>query len=430
MTQPSKKIAVIGSGPMGLACAYELLKNNHQVDIYERDDRLGGMSACFDFDGLTIERYYHFICHTDKPLFDLLDELKLSEKLRWQDTKMGFFYDGVLYKWGDPIHLLTFPKLDIISKLRYALHVFYTKNINNWAKLDQQNAIPWLKKWIGEKAYRMLWDYLFELKFYEHKENISAAWIGTRIKRVALSRTNLFTENLGYLEGGTDTLLQALESKIKANSGNIYFNSGVERILSANNQVQGVLVNGEKCFYDGVISTMPLPYVPRLAPELPPKIIAKIEDIHNCGVVCIILKLRSPLTDNFWLNVNDANLEIPGLIEYTNLYPMSESIVYIPFYMPKTHTKYNLDDSSFLEETIDYLHRINPAFTQDWIIATQVSRYEFAQPICTPDFYKQLPPMQTPIKGFVMADTSYYYPEDRSISESVKIGKKLAGLMK
>jgi protoporphyrinogen oxidase len=191
-----------------------------------------------------------------------------------------------------------------------------------------------------------------------------------------------------------------------------------------------VLVNGEKCFYDGVISTMPLPYVPRLAPELPPKIIAKIEDIHNCGVVCIILKLRSPLTDNFWLNVNDANLEIPGLIEYTNLYPMSESIVYIPFYMPKTHTKYNLDDSSFLEETIDYLHRINPAFTQDWIIATQVSRYEFAQPICTPDFYKQLPPMQTPIKGFVMADTSYYYPEDRSISESVKIGKKLAGLMK
>ncbi|OAD21647.1 Amine oxidase domain protein, partial [Candidatus Thiomargarita nelsonii] len=53
----TKKIAVIGSGPMGLACAYELLKNKYQVDIYERDDRIGGMSASFNFDGLKIEQY-------------------------------------------------------------------------------------------------------------------------------------------------------------------------------------------------------------------------------------------------------------------------------------------------------------------------------------------------------------------------------------
>jgi hypothetical protein len=37
--------------------------------------------------------------------------------------------------------------------------------------------------------------------------------------------------------------------------------------------------------------------------------------------------------------------------------------------------------------------------------------------------------MQTPIQGFFMADTSYYYPEDRSISESVKVGKRLAELV-
>jgi protoporphyrinogen oxidase len=430
MTQKSQKIAVIGSGPMGLACAYELLKNNHQVNVYERDDRLGGMSACFNFDGLTIERYYHFICRTDQPLFDLLDEIHLSDKLRWQETKMGFFYDGVLYKWGDPFHLLRFPKLDMISKLRYALHVFYTKSIKNWDKLDQQNAIPWLKKWLGNKAYQMLWDYLFELKFYEHKENISAAWIGTRIKRVALSRKNLLTENLGYLEGGSDTLLRALETEILAKGGQIYFSSGVERVLSEQNQVQGVVVNGEKRFYDGVISTMPLPYIPRVVPDLPAEIIAKIEAIQNCGVVCVILKLRSPLTENFWLNINDPKMEIPGLIEYTNLYPMPESIVYAPFYMPKTHPKYALENQLFIDEVLGYLHRINSTFSPDWIIASHVSRYEFAQPICTPDFYHRLPPMQTPIRGFVMADTSYYYPEDRAISESVRIGKQLASLMR
>jgi protoporphyrinogen oxidase len=430
MSKTTNKVAVIGSGPMGLACAYELLKNNYQVDIYERDDRIGGMSASFDFDGMKIERYYHFICSTDTPLFDLLKELNLSDQLHWRDTKMGFFYNGILYKWGDPLHLLTFPKLGLISKLRYAFHIFYTKNINNWSKLDQVNATTWLKKWLGEKAYYLLWDYLFKYKFYEHKDNISAAWIGTRIKRVALSRKNLFTEELGYLEGGSDTLLNALEKRIIAKQGNIFLNAKVEKVTTVNNnQVEALIVNGKKQFYDSVVSTIPLSFVPSLVPDFSVDIIDKIKGIANCGVVCVVLKLSYPLTENFWLNINDPDMEIPGLIEYTNLYNKSESIIYVPFYMPHTHPKHKLDDSSFINEVINYLHSINPDFSKVWVLAAQVSRYQFAQPICKSNFYQQLPPMQTPIQGFFMADTSYYYPEDRSISESVKIGKTLADLI-
>src|SRR6201996_7785980 len=118
----NKRYAVIGAGPMGLMCAMELLKLGHHVDIYERDDRIGGMSASFDFDGLEIERYYHFICKTDFPLFDLLAELGLSDTLRWTDTKMGFFYNGRLYKWGTPLALLAFDGLGLVSKFRYGLH--------------------------------------------------------------------------------------------------------------------------------------------------------------------------------------------------------------------------------------------------------------------------------------------------------------------
>lgn len=38
-----KKIAVIGSGPAGLECAVELLKNGYEVDIYEKDELPGGI---------------------------------------------------------------------------------------------------------------------------------------------------------------------------------------------------------------------------------------------------------------------------------------------------------------------------------------------------------------------------------------------------
>ncbi len=38
-----KKVAVIGSGPAGIACAEQLAKAGHAVTVFERDDRVGGL---------------------------------------------------------------------------------------------------------------------------------------------------------------------------------------------------------------------------------------------------------------------------------------------------------------------------------------------------------------------------------------------------
>lgn len=38
-----KKVAVVGSGPAGLACAQQLNKAGHEVTVYEKDDRIGGL---------------------------------------------------------------------------------------------------------------------------------------------------------------------------------------------------------------------------------------------------------------------------------------------------------------------------------------------------------------------------------------------------
>lgn len=420
--------AILGAGPMGLICALDLLKAGHDVDIYERDDRIGGMSAAFDFDGLSIERYYHFVCKTDQPLFELLAELGISDRLHWTDTKMGFFWNGKLHPWGTPQALLHFNGLTLVEKFRYALQVMSTKNVKDWTALDKVGALPWLKKWLGERAYKVLWERLFYLKFYELSDQLSAAWLGTRIKRIALSRRSLLKESLGYIEGGSATLLEAMRARIEALGGRIHLKSAVDKVTTdGNGKVRGIVVAGIESAVDKVISTAPIQYVPALVPDLPPKFAARIEAIKNIPVACVILKLKQPLSENFWMNICDDSIDIPGVIEYSNLNPgAGPTIVYAPFYMPKTHPKYARANQAFIDETLGYLSKLNPQFKPDWVLATHCHRYDFAQTICPPGFAAMLPPMRTPIAGLYMADTSYYYPEDRSISESVKVGRQLA----
>lgn len=51
-----KKVAVIGSGPSGLAAAMQLNKRGHQVTVYERNDRIGGL-LMYGIPNMKIEKW-------------------------------------------------------------------------------------------------------------------------------------------------------------------------------------------------------------------------------------------------------------------------------------------------------------------------------------------------------------------------------------
>ncbi len=421
-----QRIAVLGAGPMGLAVAYQLARDGHQPIVFEADDRVGGMTAAFDFSGLTIERYYHFHCISDHAFLKILDELGIADKMHWVETKMGYWYQGMLQPWGNPIALLKFKGLSFIAKFRYGLHAFLCTKRNDWKPLDNLDAVEWIKRWVGEEAYEVLWRRLFDYKFYDYSNNLSAAWIWSRIRRIGRSRYSLFREKLGYLEGGSDTLLQALHQDIKSHGGEVRLTSPVSEVVITDNQVVGVKSGEQFIPFDKVVSTVPIPYIPKLMPNLPSDIIDQFKALKNIAVVCVIVKLRKALTENFWLNTNDPEMDIPGLVEYSNLRPLNDHVVYVPFYMPGEHPKFSEPNEAFTDKVKRYLKKINPALNDDDFIDIRASRYRFAQPICQPSFLDGLPSAKLPVKGLWLADTSYYYPEDRGISESIDFGRKMA----
>ena len=153
---------------------------------------------------------------------------------------MGFFYRGRLREWGNPVALFRLSGMSLWAKLRYALFAFICTKRETWPALENVSAKDWIIKWCGRTTYEQLWRPLFDFKFYEFADNISAAWMWTRMRRVGRSRKNLMQEELGYIEGGSKTLVDALVDAIQADGGRVHLQAAALHIKTLDGRVLGV----------------------------------------------------------------------------------------------------------------------------------------------------------------------------------------------
>ena len=412
---------------MGLSAAYHALKAGHTVAVLEAQPEPGGMAAHFDLGGLSVERYYHFCCNTDYATFELLKELGMPD-VRWTSTTMGQFTQGRLYPWGNPVALLKYPHLSLMAKIRYGLFALVSVKRDSWDAIETESAKSWIQRWTGKEVWAKLWDPLMRLKFYEFEDNVSALWIWTRIRRIGRSRYSMMREQLGFIEGGSQALVDKLVSEIERLGGTVRMGQPALKVTTEEGQVTGVETPAGFVPADYVISTVPTPLLGNMVPDLPAEWKAKYDSIKNIGVCCLVFKLKKSLTPHFWVNIASPDIEIPGIVELTNLRAMGDNhVVYIPYYMPITHPKFSWSDDELLSEAYRYLQKVNPSLTDDDVLGASVARLKHAQPICEPGFAAKIPPVQTPIAGLQIADTCFYYPEDRGISESVRFGREMAG---
>merc|ERR1740127_86264 len=86
-----KRVAIIGGGLSGLACAKYLAEAGHEPTVYEARDVLGGkVSAWQDKDGDWIETGLHIFFGADPNMMNLFKELNIEDRLQWKIHKMIF----------------------------------------------------------------------------------------------------------------------------------------------------------------------------------------------------------------------------------------------------------------------------------------------------------------------------------------------------
>lgn len=303
----------------------------------------------------------------------------------------------------------------------------------DWRELDRVAAREWLLSRVGEEVYRVVWEPLLVSKFGERHDEVSAAWLWHRIHRVAKSRKSaLHPQVMGYFPGGTESMVTRLHDRILARGGRVELESPAELVLVDADRVQGVRVAGRDLKFDAVMSTAPLPRTAAIVPDDHAHFRSRLEEVEFLGVVCVVLWLEKGVTNSFWCNINDPDLELIGTIEMSELNRETGrggALVYVPFYVPIESKLFHASDEEVHALVTKELSRVTPRRGGIKTLAYRVFRSRFAQPVCPVGFSEKVPGHRTPLAGFYLIDSTQMYPMDRSLSGTVALARNATRIL-
>ncbi len=407
------KIGIVGGGLMGLALAQRLALANHQVTVFEREQQVGGLATYHDYGRFFWDRFYHVILPSDRHLINFIGDLGISNLLRWQRTRTGFFVDNRLYSLSSGIDFLRFSPLNFVSKCRFVFTILWGSRLKNWRHLEKISVAHWLRKISGKATFEKIWKPLLLAKLGTEYERVSAVFIWSYITRMFSARDrSTQKEHLGYVAGGYKTIFDKLESVIKQNGGTIRLGVSVNQIEPR--QGAGLLLeqNGTKEYFDKVIFTSPVDVLQRIASEQLVRLERRGEQVEYLGVVCMVLVTRKPLVPHYIVNIADTRVPFTGIIGLSNLVDPNETDDLHVTYLPK----YIHSDSPMLLQSDDDIRRSFYAglttMFGDWekcgLESVHINRARRVQPLQVLNYSTLVPQVATAHPDFFVLNTSQF----------------------
>jgi protoporphyrinogen oxidase len=219
-------------------------------------------------------------------------------------------------------------------------------------------------------------------------------------------------EVMGWLEGGYQTLIDALEQKIRALGGEIHAGTSVEQIAAANGTASGLVVEGRFRPFDFVLCTLAPPMARRLlAPELLP--LAPPDHCRYLGVVCLLLRTRRSISPYYHLNITDRRVPLTTVVETTHVVDpeyVGGHLMYVSKYVDPSSELQERPVDEIEREFVGYAKTIFADLRDEDILSSVVQRARVTEPVHRLGGAKNLPDMFT-IPNLALASTAHVYPE-------------------
>lgn len=427
------KITILGGGVTGLAAAWELSKKGHKITLLEKEHSLGGLAGGFkekEWDW-PLERAYHHIFSNDQDIQNLAEETGFNG-LFFSSPKTASLYAGKglnnyrIFPVDTPQDFLRLPLLSIPEKLRAGAVLAFLKLSPFLSLYEKQTAEVFLKKYMGEEVWDVLWQELFRKKFGKNAGNIIASFIWARI--------NKRTKILGYSQGGFQAFVDHLARVDREKGVKILTGMAVKAIEKRGRRFEVGVEKGRGIESDAVLVTLPTPIFLRVGEGLNLKQYAeRLSKIQYLHAVNLILEMEEPLFEKeYWLSVCDKNAPMMVLVQHTNFIDKKnyggKHILYVANYVERASELFQAENEKVFKYHLPYLKKMSGSgklkVSRKWVF-----KAPFAQPLFDMDYPSKKPTPETPVKNLFVANLDMTYPYDRGTNYAVKLGKDVAELI-
>ena len=231
-------------------------------------------------------------CRRDDRVLGLAEELGLGDRFRFRPTKVGFYDDGRLFSMTSPKEFLTFPLLRPRDRIRLAAFVARCQ-----LQVDVRRTSTTSRWWTGcerrcgRRRRRTPLEAAARLEVRRPlRRPPGDLHLGAHAPDVERRATSPGREVMGWLEGGYQTLIDALEQRDpRARRRGARGHRGRADRRRPGRRCDRARGRGRFRPFDFVLCTLAPPMArPLLAPELLEH--APADHCRYLGVVCLLLR--------------------------------------------------------------------------------------------------------------------------------------------
>lgn len=415
MSPQPPKVGIVGGGVLGTSLALRLAQAGAKVTVIERGPSLGGLAGTMDFGGHQVDRFYHVITPADSRMIAMAEEVGLGEELRFTPVGAGFFAEGEMHDFNGIGDLLRFSPLSPPARLRLGWFVAQCQLRSSYDKLEQIPLEDWLRRHCGRQVYERIWKPLLDSRFDGDPSGLPATYLWARTRRMSGARGKGGGEEMGYIVGGHQRLIDAMVSRAEELGVEARTDAPVKGLATdAEGAVTGVELEGETLDFDLTIPTLQPPALRFLLPERHQGLLAPYPQ-RWLGCVCTIIKVPRSLIPYYAINITEPT-PVTSAIETSQVLGTDHTdglhLVYLPKYCDPDAPEQSEDDESIYRRFTDYLARLSPGFSRDEVVDWTVQRAKLVEPVhqIRSGGGERVAPLWPGVDGLALASNAQIYP--------------------
>ena len=259
-------VAVLGAGPAGLACAWELAIHGARVVVLEAEQQVGGLAATVERDGFRFDHGGHRFLTRWPELLERVQKL-LGEELLLVDRHSVVVSEG--RRFGYPLELADLLRNVPLGRGLHYLSSWVAERVRRPAR-DETSFEGWMMRRFGPALYSEFFAPYSRKLWGIDPARLSADWAPQRIGSFDLSqalagllglsraRPRTGARRFLYPRLGMGQLFDAIALEIRNRGGSIRLGTRVEGLALEDGRVRALRTASGELEARSFVSTLPL----------------------------------------------------------------------------------------------------------------------------------------------------------------------------